>query len=172
MKSKSSLVPSRFVLPYCSVSSGTRQVWVIGSLPKLRHTPLLECHLLTYCLQLSAYYRHLEELVRQMYPLDEAFMLSVLAPNTMYPHVSPTAMLELSDANRRPTRRAHANGHAGGAGTSTRGAGVIESPLKRKRPVTRDDTDESTPRRGPAALDAEAYRPGGGNRPRATARKP
>lgn len=107
-----------------------------------------------------------------MYPLDEAFMLSVLAPQTAYPHVSPTAMLELSDANRRPTRRAHANGHAGGAGTSARGTGVIESPLKRKRPVTRDDTDESTPRRGPAALDAEAYRPGGGNRPRAPARKP
>ena len=151
----------------CPVSSDTHLC-----LPNPLYTSLLERRLLTYYLQLNAYYRHLEDLVRQMYPLDEAFMLSVLAPKTTYPHVSPTAMLELSDANRRPTRRAHANGHTGGAGTSTRGAGVIESPLKRKRPVTRDDTDESTPRRGPAALDAEAYRPGGGNRPRAAVRKP
>ena len=67
-----------------------------------------------------------------MYFLDEAFVLSVLAPKTTYPHVSPTAMLELSDTNRRPTRRVHAHGHAGGAGTSTRGPGVIESPWREK----------------------------------------
>jgi len=72
----------------------------------------------TPTLQSNAYYRHLEEFVRQMYPLDEAFMLSVLAPKTTYPHVSPTAMLELSDANRRPTRRTPMV-HTGGAGAST-----------------------------------------------------
>jgi len=79
-------------------------------------------------------------------------------------------MLELSDANRRPTRRAHAKGHAGGSGTPTRGPGVIESPLKRKRQITMGDTDESTPRRGPAAMDAKAYRPGGAIVQKATAR--
>jgi len=36
---------------------------------------MLEYHRPTYYLQLYAYYRHLEEFVRQMYPLDETFVL-------------------------------------------------------------------------------------------------
>ena len=59
----------------------------------------------------------------------------------------------------------------GSIGDSTRGIRIIESPLKRKRPVTRDGVDESTPRRVPPSLDTKAYRPGGRNGPRVTARK-
>ena len=38
-----------------------------------------------------------------MYSLAEVSVLSIFAPKTTYLHVSPTAMQELSDANRRST---------------------------------------------------------------------
>jgi len=73
-------------------------------------------------------------------------------------------MLEIRDANRRAVDAHTPMAPTGSTRASTRGTGIIESPLKRERSVTRDDIDESTPRRGPASLDAEAYRPGGENR--------
>ena len=61
----------------------------------------------------------------------------------------------MSDPNRESTRRAYANGHAGGTRSSTLGPSVIEPPLKRKR----DDPDESMLCRGPTVLDAKAASP-------------
>jgi len=71
-----------------------------------------------------------------MYPLDEAHV-------NRHSHVLPTAMLEVSDANRR----AHTNDpYWKRSGFYT---GTIESQLN-----TTDDTNQSTPCRGPASLDA------------------
>ena len=57
---------------------------------------------------------------------------------------------KLSDRNRRSSRRARANGHAGDTHTSALGPSVIEPPSKRNIPVTRDDADESMLWSGPA----------------------
>ena len=57
----------------------------------------------------------------------------------------------LSDPNWKSTQRARTHGHAGGTRMSTLGPSVIEPPLKKETPVTRSNTDESMPWRGPTA---------------------
>ena len=70
-----------------------------------------------------------------------------------------TAMLDPSDPDSKSTRNAHANGHVGSTRTSTSSSSVIEPPLKRESPVTRNDIDESMLRCGPAALDTDLVSP-------------
>ena len=72
---------------------------------------------------------------RSMAPLVETFF-----PCTSRTYSQFNA--RLSDPNRKSSRRARANRHVGGTRTSTLGPSGIEPPLKRKIPVTRDDTDE------------------------------
>ena len=67
----------------------------------------------------------------------------------------------LSDQNRKSSRGAGANGHAGDTRTSALGPSVVIGPSsKRKIPVTRDDRDESMLWSGPAVLDSEAVSTG------------
>ena len=72
---------------------------------------------------------------RSMVPLAETFF-----PCTSRTYSQFNA--RLGDPNRKSSRRARANRHVGGTRTSTLGPSGIEPPLKRKIPVTRDDTDE------------------------------
>ena len=70
-----------------------------------------------------------------------------------------TAMLDLSDPDSKSITHAHANGHVGGTRTSTSSSSVIEPPLKRESPVTRNDIAESILCCGPAALDTDLVSP-------------
>jgi hypothetical protein len=156
---------------------------------------------------MNAYYSHLLSVTRRMYELDAAYALEILAPNTVYPHVPPSALIDPAPENRRGAPRRVVAVQSGSYGlpylnnqnqTNSGGAvyhpnrndsgsrGVnngVDTPNKRRRvqnppggvgtthlhPRGGDpDTDDySTPRRGVAALDAEAYRPGGNTASRA-----
>ena len=70
-----------------------------------------------------------------------------------------TAILDPSDPDSKSTRHSHANSHVGGTRTSTSSSSVIEPPLKRESPVTRNDIDESMLCCGPAALDTDLVSP-------------
>ena len=70
-----------------------------------------------------------------------------------------TAILDPSDQDSKSTRHSHANSHVGGTRTSTFSSSVIEPPLKRESPVTRNDIDESMLCCGPAALDTDLVSP-------------
>ena len=70
-----------------------------------------------------------------------------------------TAMLDLSDPDSKSTTHAHANGHVGGTRTSPSSSSVIEPPLKRESPITRNDIDECMLCCGPAALDTDLVSP-------------
>lgn len=54
---------------------------------------------------MNAYYAHLLTLVRRMYDLDAAYALEILAPNTQYPHVHPSALIDPAPENRRGAPR-------------------------------------------------------------------
>ncbi|CAG8560256.1 3813_t:CDS:10, partial [Acaulospora colombiana] len=141
--------------------------------------------------------------------LDAAYALEILAPNTVYPHVPPSALIDPAPENRRGAPRRFvavqsgsyglpylnnaAQANTGGAvyhpsrnESASRGAnGGVDTPNKRRRLQNQagginpshlhprggdpDTDDYSTPRRGHAALDAEAYRPGGNTASRARA---
>ena len=80
-----------------------------------------------YSLQLSVCYLHPES-------SSEIFMYPLHALRSCTQNISPARIYHsrtgVEPWNRRPTRYAHANGHAEGAVTSAGGTGVIESPLK------------------------------------------
>lgn len=144
---------------------------------------------------MNAYHSHLLTLVRKMYDMDAAYNLEILSPFTTYPHVPPAALIDPAPENRRGAPRrtvavqnnsyglqyAPASNAAQARNESTqRVNGNSESPNKRRRLGASahgaghtargegaDTDDYSTPRRGVAALDAEAYRPGGNTASRA-----
>lgn len=127
-----------------------------------------------------------------MYDVDPAYNLEILAPYTTYPHVPPLALIDPAPENRRgaPRRTVAVQNNSyhlpnySSQNTNHRNEGNLrissvrdrdgESPNKRRRiqsgrgDVGGGETDDySTPRRGHAALDAEAYRPGGNTATRA-----
>ncbi|PVG01654.1 hypothetical protein CPB86DRAFT_727459 [Serendipita vermifera] len=174
----------------------------LGGEDKIRVASLAADHM-------NAYYSHLLNVVRRMYELDAAYALEILAPNTVYPHVPPSALIDPAPENRRGAPRRFVAVQSGSYGlpylnnsaqTNTGGAvyhpsrnesasrtanGGVDTPNKRRRLQNQagginpshlhprggdpDTDDYSTPRRGHAALDAEAYRPGGNTASRARA---
>lgn len=134
----------------------------LGGEDKIRVASLAAEHM-------NAYYVHLLAVTRRMCEIDDAYAPEILQPYTVYPHVPPSALVDPAPENRRgQPRRNAAVQNARNDSTSRMNGG--DTPNKRRRiqgthnyNQTRDvDTDDySTPRRGPAALDADAYRPGG-----------
>ncbi|KAG8834850.1 hypothetical protein FRC17_006782 [Serendipita sp. 399] len=144
----------------------------LGGEDKIRVASLAADHM-------NAYYNHLLALVRRMHDLDDAYALDVIAPHTVYPHVSPSSLVDPLPDNRRHLRRP---GAAQKVYNAPYPQGSQDTPKRRRlngQPGINQlhgrgdvDTDDySTPRRGVQALDEEAYRPGGNTASKAKSSK-